>query len=163
MYSLRTFSSPLSETIIHYLRCWNSTFQKRISFLFFSIKEKLRFYSTQTLNVSLCTRALFFFFCSPRSPLSSAGTVDPYIDASREKNLFLPALDVQIGEKSTYTQHAQRRTTHTHTHTEPTATAYPSARRDFISSRARLSSWLSAGHHSTSSLTKKEGKENLGS
>lgn len=115
MYSLRTFSSPLSETIIHYLRCWNSTFQKRISFLFFSIKEKLRFYSTQTLNVSLCTRALFFFFCSPRSPLSSAGTVDPYIDASREKNLFLPALDVQIGEKSTYTQHAQRRTTHTHT------------------------------------------------
>lgn len=77
-------------------------------------KTTLLFYTdTQRLTLHAC---VILFFCSPRSPLSSAGTVDPYIDASREKNLFLPALDVQIGEKSTYTQHAQRRTTHTHTH-----------------------------------------------
>jgi hypothetical protein len=116
MYSLRTFSSPLSETIIHYLRCWNSTFSKKDFFLFFSIKEKLRFYSTQTLNVSLCTRALFFFFfLFPAFSSLLRRNGRSLYRRVEGKNLFLPALDVQIGEKSTYTQHAQRRTTHTHT------------------------------------------------
>lgn len=63
---------------------------------------------------------------------SSAGTADPYIDASRlrgEKILFLSALHVQIGEeeKKVLTLNTLKGAPHTHARarTEPTLTAYP--------------------------------------
>lgn len=100
---------------------------------------------------------------------SSAGTADPYIDASRlrgEKILFLSALHVRIGEEKKKYLHSTRSKAH-HTHTRALAQnqllQHTQRTAGFHFQPCTIVQLLSAGHHSPSSLTKKEGTKNLGS